>query len=531
MQVGSSAPASAFSPSPLLRHFENVCVHIAYKGSMNRQAYAWFATDDGQGNALPRQLLPDPPLFSRHVEFLNSSDDVNRIRTWWKPQDVNRTVGVTKYRTSASDLAGGYKPKAVRWLRNTSWFIDVSHGGTPNLWTNICHFSNSMFPFFEAANAGRVCRRPLEHILMWQVASGAWAAKPEGYHRGVMNSVLSEYRRHHAHNEHSMSPELLFDEDVAAGITFCFDEVVIVREPNLQHRKLFLQTRSSMHTAGVARGFSTLSTRFAFRRAILSTLQIPVPEARPPTITYLSRPMGAKDAKLHGRAWQLRCHIKMPTFHRLQKTIFKASGYRLARTVFEQTTYAFQARVISETDIFWGSHGAGMVHIPLLPKDSAVIEMFNCGHFSYLYAQLALHAGVRYFLMQRTEPWCSTPSTFYGDTRKNMSKTYAYTYAEAEPVLMQAVRYHMWQDPGPELSGREASYCIAATKILHATGTLPIGMTPKRWSSECSALAFTNAGGPVFRSRLSRRGAAASRADPPEGDGTPGQWTRWAGLG
>ena len=103
--------------------------------------------------------------------------------------------------------------------------------------------------------------------------------------------------------------------------------------------------------------------------------------------------------------------------------------------------------------------------------------MFNCGHFSYLYANLALHLGVRYFLMQRTEPWCYKPSSMYGDTRKNMSKTYAYTFEEAEPVLMQAVRYHMWQDPGEEVSGRE-SYCAAAAKILRATGALPIGMLP-----------------------------------------------------
>lgn len=65
--------------------------------------------------------------------------------------------------------------------------------------------------------------------------------------------------------------------------------------------------------------------------------------------------------------------------------------------------------MIANTDIFWASHGAGMVHLPLLPPAAVAIEMFNCGHFSYLYANLALNLGVRYFLMQRLEPYCYRP--------------------------------------------------------------------------------------------------------------------------
>ena len=394
---------------------------------------------------------------------------------------------------------------------------------------------------------GQVCRLPLEQVIMWQVPDIVWANMPAGYHQGIFGTVMSEYWRHWQGGKWAArvgtKPRMLFDSDIAAGITFCFDELVAVREPNLQHRKLFLQTRSSMHSAGVARGFSTLDIRYAFRSAILSHLRVPPPEARAPTITYLSRPLGAKDAKLHGRAWQLRCHVKPNTFRRLQYNVFRQAGYNMQRAVFEKTTYAFQARVVSETDIFWASHGAGMVHVPLLPKDAVAVEMFNCGHFSYLYANLALHVGVRYFAMQRTEPWCYTPSSLYGDTRKNMSKTYAYTLEEAEPVLMQAVRYHMWQDPGESVHGRE-SYCEAAAKILRATGALPVGMPPNKWSQECflardpssaapngsdapgGGIAFANNG-----HTPRRKGRARRKIEPPEGDGTPGQYTRWAGLG
>lgn len=475
---------SVRGPSPLLRHFENVCLHVAYKGSMNRQAYAWF--HDADGNESRPHVLPEPPLLSRHVELIPSANDLRKVRTWWKPEDVNRTVGVTKYRTSASDLSHGHQPRSVTWLRNTSWFVDVSHGGTPNLWTNICHWSNSMFPLFEAAFNGQACRRPVQNIFLWQVPGTIWKNMAQGYHRGTMETVVEELHRQPQLGNAEPHPPLpinyWFEEDIAAGMTFCFEELVVVKEPNMQHRKLMLQTRSSMSTAGVARGFGSRQARFAFRRAVISHLGLPAPEPRVPTITYLSRPFGAKDAKIHGRAWQLRCHIKPLTFRRLQAEVFKESGYRMARAVFEKTTYAYQAKIISETDIFWSAHGAGMVHLPLLPKDAVAIEMFNCGHFSYLYANLALNLGVRYFVMQRTEPYCYRPQSLYGDTRKNMSKTYAFSQQEAEPVLMQAVRYHMWQDPTSEVSGRE-SRCETARKILLATGALPVGITPKRYAS------------------------------------------------
>jgi len=88
-----------------------------------------------------------------------------------------------------------------------------------------------------------------------------------------------------------------------------------------------------------------------------------------------------------------------------------------------------------------------------------------------------------------------------------------------------------------QVSGREKSYCDAAHKILRATGALPVGMSPNRWSSECGMLSWNNQGAisalPRVGGRgISRRGAWRPRADdPPEGDGSPGQWTRWAGQG
>ena len=133
----ATPPSAVFEPSPVLRRFEHVCVHIAYKGAMNRQAYAFYAP----GSPSSGRPRPNPPLFSRHVEFLSSIDDLARVRTWWKDSDVNRTVGKWfPYTTSASDLKHA-RNVAARWIPNASWFLDFSHGGTPNLWRNICHLS------------------------------------------------------------------------------------------------------------------------------------------------------------------------------------------------------------------------------------------------------------------------------------------------------------------------------------------------------------------------------------------------------
>ena len=521
--------ALQWQPSPLLRRFENVCVHIAYKGSMNRQAYAWFP---GEGGA---DRVPNPPLFSRHVEFLRSESEFPNVQTWWKQEDINRTVGRRgagpRIKVTASDLKTPRNYSAsARWIPGASWFLDFSHGGTPNLWRNICHFSNSMFPFFEAAHKGQACKQPLSNVFLWQVSYDASLLGNQSYHGGMLGAILEEQRKVWSVSNGDAPKEKVrfwFDEDLFAGDTLCFHEVVVVEETNSQHRKLQLQTRASMTTAGVARGFGgDASVRWGFRRAILAHLRVHVPGPRIPTITYLSRPMG-RDAKLHGRAWQLRCHVTQDVFRKLRARIFKESGYDVVRVVFERTTYAYQAEVISNTDILWAAHGAGMVHMPLLPRLAAMVEMFNCGHFSYLYANLALNLGIKYFTMQRLEPYCYQPQSLWGDTRKNISKTYAYQLHEVMPVLMQAIRYHIWQDPSPSLTGREPK-CLFARKTVGATGSLPTGMSFRKYKTECEP-GFGNDEAAKRHRRISS--FWRSKVEPPEGNGQPGMFTRWAGLG
>lgn len=438
----------------------------------------------------------------------------------------NRAIPRKRPNTTQSTLEPNDGP--IRWYAGASWFIDISHGGTPNLWRNICHFSNSMLPFFEACRTGAANRKPLGHVFLWQVDTGDPRLASTSFHGGLLGAVLSAART-------SGNVTLHFDEELPAGTTVCFEEAVVVNEPNLQHRSMGLQTRASMTTAGVARGFTTLDVRWAFRRAVLAFLRVPPPRPRVPTITYLSRPLKT-EVETYGKVWQMRCHVGMETFRTLKGIVYKESKYELKRAVFERTTYAHQAAVISQTDVFWSGHGAGMVHMPLLPPGAVVVEMFNCGHFSYLYANYALNLKVRYFAMQRTESYCYRP-TLKGDTRRNISKTYRYTLAEAEPMLMQAVRYHMWSDPVvAELSGKE-TVCESANRLVAKAHRLPPGMAEKFYAKHCAGGAPPPAkeedGGGKGRGRrigpweLSRKEKLAL----PEGNGLPGQWTRWAGNG
>ena len=378
--AGPDAAAAPFMPDARVRHFENVCIHVGFKGTMSRQGYAWL---ESAADGSPR--VPDQPHFSRHVDFIGSARELRSVRPWWRPRDVNRSI--RGFRTSASDLQTADQ-RPARWVRGASWFVDISHGGTPNLWSNVCHWSNTMLPVFEAAYRGGAITRALSHVVMWQVPRGEARLGNESYHGGLLRVVTGEMRRRRRTREGGAPAErladavtdaepvaYLYDEDLPAGGTVCFEEAVVAREPNLRDRKMQLQTRASMSSAGVARGFSTPAIRAAFRAAVLRYLRLPPAAVRVPTVTHLSRPASS---------WQQRSHLTAKTFRSLKELVRREAGFDLVRATFEKTAYAYQARVVSQTDVFWAAHGAGLVHMPLLPPGAVVIEMFNCGHFSYL---------------------------------------------------------------------------------------------------------------------------------------------------
>nr|CAG4639012.1 EOG090X02IK [Daphnia magna]SVE82963.1 EOG090X02IK [Daphnia magna] len=70
--------------------------------------------------------------------------------------------------------------------------------------------------------------------------------------------------------------------------------------------------------------------------------------------------------------------------------------YSVKRVEFtHETDFRHQLRVIQDTDIFIGMHGAGLTHLLFLPDWAAVFELYNCGD-EHCYADLARLRGIHY---------------------------------------------------------------------------------------------------------------------------------------
>nr|SVE74066.1 EOG090X02IK [Daphnia barbata] len=70
--------------------------------------------------------------------------------------------------------------------------------------------------------------------------------------------------------------------------------------------------------------------------------------------------------------------------------------YSVERVEFtHETDFRHQLRVIQDTDIFIGMHGAGLTHLLFLPDWASVFELYNCGD-EHCYADLARLRGVHY---------------------------------------------------------------------------------------------------------------------------------------
>ena len=76
-------------------------------------------------------------------------------------------------------------------------------------------------------------------------------------------------------------PRFLFSENLNPGDTVCMEEVVVVREPNLQHRSIALQTRASFAlNVALAQSRLVLPRRDGARMHSLAMAPTKVPRVR-----------------------------------------------------------------------------------------------------------------------------------------------------------------------------------------------------------------------------------------------------------
>ena len=69
-----------------------------------------------------------------------------------------------------------------------------------------------------------------------------------------------------------------------------------------------------------------------------------------------------------------------------------------------------QFRQVSSSRILLSSHGANLVHIVFMPRFSAIVEIFNCKHHSYMYQNLALNSKIQYSNIYASD-FCSNISS------------------------------------------------------------------------------------------------------------------------
>ena len=159
--------------------------------------------------------------------------------------------------------------------------------------------------------------------------------------------------------------------------------------------------------------------------------------APPPrrTITLLERSHSIK-----------RCRLSHAAIMGVRR-IAKRAGYTVQLHDFDLAPrMRTQALLVYSTNILITAHGAALTHLPLLPEGAVVLELFNCEHFAYGYANLARASQLYYEAVRRPERECQEPRDLTGDTRARMNENYAYTLDVIAPFVRRAIRYQWWFD-------------------------------------------------------------------------------------
>ena len=385
-------------------------------------------------------------------------------------------------------------------LKGTTLFLDVR----PALWTHICLWSNLIYPLWEGIYLGELDGLPpVRDVVVWQATRQAMKrnARHRPFMRDTLALVVEAARRRHAQPGDGQV-RIHYTDRFLVGSVACFEHMVRVRLPRINGDSSGLgwagwhiagtRARSGavafQSSLGCASGFSSRAARLSYRTALLwmydshrypksdaqarasaearawaplSTAEAAAwtlveggaatgarlerspesvgrevsPGAAPPprrTITLLQR--------------QKRCRLSQAAITGVRR-IAERAGYTLQLRNFDQVPpMRTQALVVSSTNILITAHGAALTHLPLLPEGAAVLELFNCEHFAYGYANLARASQLYYEAVRRPERECQEPRDLTGDTRARMNENYAYTLDVIAPFVLRAIRYQWWFD-------------------------------------------------------------------------------------
>jgi len=126
----------------------------------------------------------------------------------------------------------------------------------------------------------------------------------------------------------------------------------------------------------------------AFKRRVLSYLQVPEPHGqRPTTVTFVDR---KQTRALHNQ------HVF------IQKLERKYPDIRFQTFDLQETNFTNHLRIARETDLLVGTHGAGLTSTWFLPSRSSVVEILPPDFWHKGFRNLANLMGHRYFSAHAT---------------------------------------------------------------------------------------------------------------------------------
>ena len=393
-------------------------------------------------------------------------------------------------------------------LKGTTLFLDVR----PALWTHICFWSSVVYPLWEGIYMGELDGLPpVQDVVVWQAPGAFFRGFP--FMRDTLALVVEAALRRHAQPpEGAGQVRIHYTDSFREGSVACFEHMVRVRLPRINGDSSGLgwghgwnlvgaAARSGavafQSSLGCASGFSSRAARLSYREAFLWMYESPRhPKSGAPARARAEARAWAPLSAAEAAAWTLvegnatgarlgsspesvglevspgeappprrtitllqrqkRCRLSRAAVTGVRR-IAERAGYTLQLQDFDRIpSMRTQALVFSSTSILITAHGAALTNLPLLPEGAAVLELFNCEHFAYGYANLARASQLYYEAVRRPERECQEPRDLTGDTRKRMNENYAYSLDVIAPYVRRAIRYQWWFDhpssawgPGP----------------------------------------------------------------------------------
>jgi len=278
----------------------------------------------------------------------DNSDHIGALQSWGSEMKDLTSIRIKP----------GKKPKCDRTIKKDVIFIKIDAG--INMYHHFCDFVNL---YLTQHLVGEFTQDV--QIVIWQTQGRYWS---------YFMDMMKVFSKH---------PTIHLTEFSDKKI--CFKGKVTFPHLSRQRYGLFYNTPLVPHCqgSGLFRAFSEhVKHRFNFPLAL--------PENGKCKVTFLSRGTWKPDGGAYGRL--VSNEDEMLNYAKRFFPRCKFTKVQFTREV----PFLSQMKIISESTLFVGMHGAGLTHLLFLPDTSKVIELYNCEDRG-CYRDLAYLRGIPYY--------------------------------------------------------------------------------------------------------------------------------------